>query len=59
MLVPLWMEWLKKGALSPEKLVNVGTTVDGMFKERCLSPEKLVNVGTTVGEMVKERCSKS
>ena len=35
MLVPLWVKWLKKDALSPEKLVNVGTTVDEMVKERC------------------------
>ena len=35
MLVPLRLKWLKKGALSPEKLVNVGTTVGEMVKERC------------------------
>ena len=35
MLVPLWMKWLKKGVLSPEKLVNVGTTAAEMVKERC------------------------
>ena len=34
MLVPLWLKRLKEGALSPEKLVHVGTTVAEMIKGR-------------------------
>jgi hypothetical protein len=30
----LWSKWLKEGTISPGKLVNVGTTVAEMVKER-------------------------
>ena len=41
MLVPLWLKWLKKGAVSPEKLVNVGTTVAEMVEEKCCKSLKV------------------
>ena len=40
MLVSLWLEWLKGGALSPENLVHVGTTVAEMVKGKCLNSGK-------------------
>jgi hypothetical protein len=56
MLVPLWRKWLKESVVSPEKLVDVGTTVAEMVKGGILSQEELVHVGTTVAEMVKGGC---
>jgi hypothetical protein len=35
MLVPLWLKWLKESVVSPERFVDVGTTVAEMVKGRC------------------------